>query len=52
MYNNIVDPNTNTVYDVNSNKGKQILSNYVNQIGGKKAPKRKSKRRRAKKSPV
>ena len=45
MYNNIVDPNTNTVYDVNSRKGKQILENYVNQVGGKKAPKRKSKKR-------
>lgn len=52
MYNNIVDPNTNTVYDVNSDKGKQIINNYVNQVGGKKAPKRKSKRRSSKKSPV
>ena len=50
MYNNIVDPNTNTVYDINSNKGKKILSNYVSQVGGKKAPKRKSKRRSSRRS--
>ncbi len=48
MYNDIFDPTTNKPYSIYSETGEKILNRYINQVGGKKAPKRKSKNRSSK----
>ena len=34
MYNRIVNPETNRLVSLRTSKGKQILRNYINQLGG------------------
>ena len=43
MYNKIVNPKTGKNVNINTNKGKQILNNYLNQLGGDKNSSKMSK---------